>query len=95
MQKAQEKQDAGFVTGLYDKSYTVTNMGNDIFTNCWLQPQNGITDTETVLWGNIWGEFDEYQFDEDALSDLDASMFLWENLTVLNNIMNAEYTVLW
>ena len=35
VQKAQEKagEDAGFVTGLYDsvKSYTVTNMGNDIF----------------------------------------------------------------
>ena len=52
MQKAQEKagEDAGFVTGLYDsvKSYTVTNMGNDIFAKLLAASQNGITDTETV-----------------------------------------------
>ena len=44
VQKAQEKagEDAGFVTGLYDsvKSYTVTNMGNDIFAKLLAASQN-------------------------------------------------------
>lgn len=75
VQKAQEKagEDAGFVTGLYDsvKSYTVTNMGNDIFAKLLAASQNGITDTETVPGEGTHGEnFDEYHIDEDALSDL-------------------------
>ena len=80
VQKAQEKagEDAGFVTGLYDsvKSYTVTNMGNDIFAKLLATSQNGITDTETVPGEGTHGEnFDEYHIDEDALSDLIISMF--------------------
>lgn len=80
VQKAQEKagEDAGFVTGLYDsvKSYTVTNMGNDIFAKLLAASQNGITDTETVPGEGTHGEnFDEYHIDEDALSDLIISMF--------------------
>ena len=80
VQKAQEKagEDAGFVTGLYDsvKSYTVTNMGNDIFAKLLAASQNGITDTETVPCEGTHGEnFDEYHIDEDALSDLIISMF--------------------
>ena len=80
VQKAQEKagEDAGFVTGLYDsvKSYTVTNMGNDIFAKLLVASQNGITDTETVPGEGTHGEnFDEYHIDEDALSDLIISMF--------------------
>lgn len=80
VQKAQEKagEDAGFVTGLYDsvKSYTVTNMGNDIFAKLLAALQNGITDTETVPGEGTHGEnFDEYHIDEDALSDLIISMF--------------------
>ena len=80
VQKAQEKagEDAGFVTGLYDsvKSYTVTNMGNDIFVKLLAASQNGITDTETVPGEGTHGEnFDEYHIDEDALSDLIISMF--------------------
>ena len=80
VQKAQEKagEDAGFVTGLYDsvKSYTVTNMGNDIFAKLLAAAQNGITDTETVPGEGTHGEnFDEYHIDEDALSDLIISMF--------------------
>ena len=64
VQKAQEKagEDAGFVTGLYDsvKSYTVTNMGNDIFAKLLAASQNGITDTETVPGEGTHGEtFDE------------------------------------
>ena len=71
-------EDAGFVTGLYDsvKSYTVTNMGNDIFAKLLAASQNGITDTETVPGEGTHGEnFDEYHIDEDALSDLIISMF--------------------
>lgn len=80
VQKAQEKagEDAGFVTGLYDsvKSYTVTNMGNDIFAKLLAASQNGITDTETVPGEGTHGEnFDEYHIDEEALSDLIISMF--------------------
>lgn len=80
VQKAQEKagEDAGFVTGLYDsvKSYTVTNMGNDIFAKLLAASQNGITDTETIPGEGTHGEnFDEYHIDEDALSDLIISMF--------------------
>jgi len=80
VQKAQEKagEDAGFVTGLYDsvKSYTVTNMGNDIFVKLLAASQNGITDTETVPGEGTHGEnFDEYHIDEDTLSDLIISMF--------------------
>ena len=80
VQKAQEKagEDAGFVTGLYDsvKSYTVTNMGNDIFAKLLAASQNGITDTETVPGEGTHGEnFDEYHIDEDTLSDLIISMF--------------------
>ena len=80
VQKAQEKagEDAGFVTGLYDsvKSYTVTNMGNDIFAKLLAASQNGITDTGTVPGEGTHGEnFDEYHIDEDALSDLIISMF--------------------
>jgi len=80
VQEAQEKagEDAGFVTGLYDsvKSYTVTNMGNDIFAKLLAASQNGITDTETVPGEGTHGEnFDEYHIDEDALSDLIISMF--------------------
>ena len=80
VQKAQEKagEDAGFVTGLYDsvKSYTVTNMGNDIFAKLLAASQNGITDAETVPGEGTHGEnFDEYHIDEDALSDLIISMF--------------------
>ena len=80
VQKAQEKagEDAGFVTGLYDsvKSYTVTNMGNDIFAKLLAASQNGITDTETVPGEGTHGEnFDEYHIDEDVLSDLIISMF--------------------
>ena len=80
VQKAQEKagEDAGFVTGLYDsvKSYTVTNMGNDIFAKLLAASQIGITDTETVPGEGTHGEnFDEYHIDEDALSDLIISMF--------------------
>ena len=80
VQKAQEKagEDAGFVTGLYDsvKSYTVTNMGNDIFAKLLAASQNGITDTVTVPGEGTHGEnFDEYHIDEDALSDLIISMF--------------------
>ena len=80
VQKAQEKagEDAGFVTGLYDsvKSYTVTNMGNDIFAKLLAASQNGITDTESVPGEGTHGEnFDEYHIDEDALSDLIISMF--------------------
>lgn len=80
VQKAQEKagEDVGFVTGLYDsvKSYTVTNMGNDIFAKLLAASQNGITDTETVPGEGTHGEnFDEYHIDEDALSDLIISMF--------------------
>lgn len=80
VQKAQEKagEDAGFVTGLYDsvKSYTVTNMGNDIFAKLLAASQNGITDTETVPGEGTHGEnFDKYHIDEDALSDLIISMF--------------------
>lgn len=80
VQKAQEKagEDAGFVTGLYDsvKSYTVTNMGNDIFAKLLAASQNGITDTEIVPGEGTHGEnFDEYHIDEDALSDLIISMF--------------------
>ena len=80
VQKAQEKagEDAGFVTGLYDsvKSYTVTNMGNDIFAKLLAASQNGITDTETVPGEGTHGEnFDEYHIDEDALSNLIISMF--------------------
>ncbi|MDU5955348.1 MAG: LCP family protein, partial [Ruminococcus sp.] len=60
VQKAQEKagEDAGFVTGLYDsvKSYTVTNMGNDIFAKLLAASQNGITDTETVPGEGTHGE---------------------------------------
>lgn len=83
VQKAQEKagEDAGFVTGLYDsvKSYTVTNMGNDIFAKLLAASQNGITDTETVPGEGTHGEnFDEYHIDEDALSDLIISMFYEE-----------------
>lgn len=84
VQKAQEKagEDAGFVTGLYDsvKSYTVTNMGNDIFAKLLAASQNGITDTETVPGEGTHGEnFDEYHIDEDALSDLIISM-LYEKI---------------
>jgi len=84
VQKAQEKagEDAGFVTGLYDsvKSYTVTNMGNDIFAKLLAASQNGITDTETVPGEGTHGEnFDEYHIDEDALSDLIISMFYEKN----------------
>ena len=80
VQKAQEKagEDAGFVTGLYDsvKSYTVTNMGNDIFAKLLAASHNGITDTETLPGEGTHGEnFDEYHIDEDALSDLIISMF--------------------
>ena len=80
VQKAQEKagEDAGFVTDLYDsiKSYTVTNMGNDIFAKVLSASRNGITDTETVPGEGTQGEnFDEYHVDEDALSDLIISMF--------------------
>ena len=80
VQKAQEKagEDTGFVTGLYGsvKSYTVTNMGNDIFAKLLAASQNGITDTETVPGEGTHGEnFDEYHIDEDALSDLIISMF--------------------
>ena len=80
VQKAQEKagEDAGFVTDLYDsiKSYTVTNMGNDIFAKILAASRNGITDTETVPGEGTQGEnFDEYHVDEDALSDLIISMF--------------------
>ena len=80
VQKAQEKaaKDAGFVTDLYDsvQSYTVTNMGNDIFAKLLAASQNGITDTETVPGEGTQGKnFDEYHVDEDALSDLIISMF--------------------
>ena len=80
VQKAQEKagEDAGFVADLYDsiKSYTVTNMGNDIFAKLLAASRNGITDTETVPGEGTQGEnFDEYHVDEDALSDLIISMF--------------------
>ncbi len=80
VQKAQEKaaEDAGFVTDLYDsiKSYTVTNMGNDIFAKLLAASGNGITDTETVPGEGTQGKnFDEYHVDEDGLSDLIISMF--------------------
>ena len=72
------KERTRIVTGLYDsvKSYTVTNMGNDIFAKLLAASQNGITDTETVPGEGTHGEnFDEYHIDEDALSDLIISMF--------------------
>ena len=80
VQKAQEKaaEDAGFVTDLYDsiKSYTVTNMGNDIFAKLLAASANGIADTETVPGEGTQGEnFDEYHIDKDRLSDLIISMF--------------------
>ena len=80
IQKAQEKagEDAGFVTDLYDsiKSYTVTNMGNDVFAKLLTASGNGITDTETVPGEGTQGKnFDEYHVDKDALSDLIISMF--------------------
>ena len=80
IQKAQEKagEDAGFVADLYDsiKSYTVTNMGNDVFAKLLTASGNGITDTETVPGEGKQGKnFDEYQVDKDALSDLIISMF--------------------
>lgn len=80
VQKAREKagEDAGFVADLYDsiKSYTVTNMGNDVFAKLLAASGNGITATETVPGEGTQGEnFDEYHVDEDALSDLIISMF--------------------
>ena len=80
VQKAQEKaaEDAGFVTDLYDsiKSYTVTNMGNDIFAKLLAASGNGSIDTETVPGEGTQGKnFDEYHVDEDGLSDLIISMF--------------------
>lgn len=80
IQKAQEKagENARFVADLYDsiKSYTVTNMGNDVFAKLLTASGNGITDTETVPGEGKQGKnFDEYQVDKDALSDLIISMF--------------------
>ena len=80
VQKAREKagEDAGFVADLYDsiKSYTVTNMGNDVFAKLLAASGNGITATKTVPGEGTQGEnFDEYHVDEDALSDLIISMF--------------------
>ena len=79
VQKAQEKaaKDAGFVTDLYDsvQSYTVTNMGNDIFANYW-QHHRMESPTQRLYPGRDTGKnFDEYHVDEDALSDLIISMF--------------------
>ena len=80
VQKAREKagEDAGFVADLYDsiKSYTVTNMGNDVFAKLLAASGNGITATKTVPGEGTQGEnFDEYHVDKDALSDLIISMF--------------------
>lgn len=80
MKKAQEQasKDAGFVTGLYDsiKSYTVTNMGNDVFAKLLTASQNGISDTQTVPGEGTQGEnFDEYHVDDEKLLDLIISMF--------------------
>lgn len=80
LKKAQEQvsKDAGFITGLYDsiKSYSVTNMGNDIFAKLLTASQNGIADSQTVPGEGTQGKnFDEYHVDEDALSDMLISMF--------------------
>lgn len=84
LKKAQEQasEDAGFVTGLYDsiKSYTVTNMGNDVFAKLLTASQNGITDTQTVPGEGTQGEnFDEYHVDQEKLSELIISMFYDKN----------------
>lgn len=51
-------------------------MGNDIFAKLLTASGNGITDTETVPGEGKQGKnFDEYQVDKDALSDLIISMF--------------------
>ncbi len=81
--KAREKAaaDAGFVTDLYDsvKSYTVTNMGNDVFAKLLVAYGNGLSDSETVPGEGTQGRnFDEYHVDEDALYGLIISMFYEE-----------------
>lgn len=80
LKKVQEQasEDAGFVTDLYDsiRDYTVTNMGNDIFAKLLVASRNGIADTQTVPGKGTEGEnFDEYQIDENKLSEMIISMF--------------------
>lgn len=80
LKKVQEQasEDAGFVTDLYDsiRDYTVTNMGNDIFAKLLIASRNGIADTQTVPGKGTEGEnFDEYQIDENKLSEMIISMF--------------------
>ena len=84
LKKSQEQaaKDAGFVTGLYDsiKSYTVTNMGNDVFAKLLTASQKGISDTQTVPGEGTQGaNFDEYHVDQDKLTDLIISMFYDKN----------------
>ena len=84
LKKAQEQasKDAGFVTDLYDsiKSYTVTNMGNDVFAKLLTASQKGISDTQTVPGEGTQGaNFDEYHVDQDKLTDLIISMFYDKN----------------
>lgn len=78
--KVQEKTaaDAGFVADLYEniKSYTVTNMGTDIFVKLLDASQNGTIEKETVPGEGVQGkDFDEYHVDETALTELLLSMF--------------------
>lgn len=80
IEKAQAKtaEDAGFVVELYEsiKSYTVTNMGTDIFAKLLAASKNGNLETQTVPGEGTQGEnFDEYHIDKEALSDLIISMF--------------------
>lgn len=84
LKKAQEQasKDAGFVTDLYDsiKSYTVTNMGNDVLAKLLAASQKGISDTQTVPGEGTQGaNFDEYHVDQDKLTDLIISMFYNKN----------------
>ena len=84
LKKAQEQasKDAGFVTDLYDsiKSYTVTNMGNDVLAKLLAASQKGISDTQTVPGEGTQGaNFDEYHVDQDKLTDLIISMFYDKN----------------
>lgn len=84
LKKAQEQasKDTGFVTDLYDsiKSYTVTNMGNDVFAKLLTASQKGISDTQTVPGEGTQGaNFDEYHVDQDKLTDLIISMFYDKN----------------
>ena len=80
IQKAQEKERMRICkTSMSIKSYTVTNMGNDIFMKLGLTASGTASLIQTVPGEGKQGKnFDEYQVDKDALSDLIISMF-YEN----------------